>query len=48
MTWDHQQAAQFLHDRDGFLILTHRVAEELKAAGNDYDGENKRHIRTKS
>ena len=24
MTWDHQQAAQFLHDRDGFLILTHR------------------------
>ena len=24
MTWDHQQAAQFLHDHDGFLILTHR------------------------
>ncbi len=24
MTWDYQQAAQFLHDRDGFLLLTHR------------------------
>ena len=24
MTWDHQQAAAFLREKDGFLILTHR------------------------
>ena len=24
MTWDYRQAAAFLREKDGFLILTHR------------------------